>query len=152
MRCYRLDPIEYRNEETGMELKDRLAGLRRSRGYTLRELRERIERETGEVMAISYLSALERVGRAPSIETLARIAAGYGMTLRELLGPVEIAGGSADPGYSPSFDSFAERRNLDATEKEELWRVQYRGARPETEADWELLYATLNAIDKRRRG
>lgn len=135
-----------------MELKDRLAALRRSRGYSLRELRERIERETGEVMAISYLSALERVGRTPSVETLARIAAGYGMTLQELLAPVAVAGRPDAPRYSPSFDAFAAKRGLDPTEKEELWRVQYRGTRPETEEDWELLYATLNAIGKRRRG
>lgn len=134
-----------------MELKERLAELRRSREYTLRELRERIERETGEVMAISYLSALERVGRTPSIETLARIAAGYGMTVQELLEPVEIWGRPKDTRYSLSFDAFAARRNLDVTEKEELWRIQYRGTRPETEEDWELLFATLNAIDKRRR-
>ena len=134
-----------------MELKDRLAELRQSRGYTLRELRQRIERETGEIIAISYLSALERVGRTPSIETLARIAAGYGMTLHELLGPVEIAGGSEESRHSPSFDAFATKRNLDATEKEEIWRIQYRGVRPQTEDDWNLLYLTLNKIERGRR-
>lgn len=132
-----------------MELKDRLAALRRARGYTLRELRERIERETGAVMAISYLSALERVDRAPSVDTLGQIAAGYGMTLSELLAPVSVAGRVAVPQYSAGFDAFAARRNLSADEKEELWRIQYRGTRPETEEEWELLYATLNTIRAR---
>jgi transcriptional regulator with XRE-family HTH domain len=134
-----------------MELQERLAELRRSRGYSLRELRERIQQGTGEVMAISYLSALERVGRTPSIDTLARMAAGYGMTVQELLEPVAIAGGSDEPRYSASFDTFAARRNLDASEKEELWRIQYRGDRPETEEEWDLLYAALNTIGKLRR-
>lgn len=134
-----------------MELKDRLAELRRSRGYTLRALRERIERETGEVMAISYLSALERDVRTPSIDTLSRIAAGYGMTLEDLLRPVEVGGAGQGPGYSPSFDAFATKRNLSNTDKEELWRIQFRGARPETEDDWDLLYLALNRIGQGTR-
>jgi transcriptional regulator with XRE-family HTH domain len=134
-----------------MDLKERLAQLRSSYGYSLRELRERIERETGDVMAISYLSALERVERTPSIDTLSRIAAGYGMTLQELLGPVGIASEPEAPRYSPSFDAFARNRNLDASDREDLWRIQYRGARPETEDDWDLLYLTLNKIGRGRR-
>jgi transcriptional regulator with XRE-family HTH domain len=133
-----------------MELNERLAALRRSRGYSLRELRERIERETGETMAISYLSELERLDGTPSVDVLTRIAGGYGMTLRELLEPVTLDVAPSGPNYSPVFQAFANNRNLNETEKEELWRVVYRGNRPETEEDWELLYATLNAIDKRR--
>lgn len=135
-----------------MKLRDRLGELRRSRGYSLRELRERIERETGEVMAISYLSALERVERAPSLEALSRIASGYGITLQELLDPVEIWGSSQESQYSPTFDAFAAKQNLDSSEKEELWRIQFRGARPETEEEWQLLFAALNTFGKGRRG
>lgn len=129
-----------------MNLQERLAQLRKARGYSLRELRDRIERETGEAMAISYLSALERVGRTPSIDTLTRIAAGYGMSLQELLAPVDTVGEPEAQRYSPSFDAFARKQNLDVADKEDLWRIQYRGARPETEDDWNLLYLTLNKI------
>ena len=135
-----------------MELKERLATLRRSRKYSLRELRERIERESGEAMSISYLSELERRGGTPSMEVLTRIAAGYGMTVRDLLAPVELDETPVEPLYSPEFKSFARRRGLDETEMEELWRVVYRGNRPETEDDWDLLYSALNVIDNRRSG
>lgn len=133
-----------------MELKERLSTLRRSRKYSLRELRERIERETGEKIAISYLSELERLGGTPSMEVLTRIATGYGLTLHELLEPVDIVGGPGDKPFTPEFESFAAKRNLDETEKEDLWRVVYRGNRPETEEDWELLYVALNTITRRR--
>lgn len=133
-----------------MDLKERLTSLRRSRGYSLREMRERIKLETGETMAISYLSELERLGGTPSMEMLGRIAAGYGMSLQELLAPVDLAGGSGKSPYTPEFETFVKNRGLDPEEKEDLWRVVYRGGRPETEEDWELLYATVNAIDKRR--
>ena len=133
-----------------MDLRERLTQLRKSRGYSLRELRDRIDRETGEAMAISYLSALERVGRTPSIDTLTRIAAGYDMTVQELLGPVVTTGKPEAPRYSPSFDVFARKWNLDESDKEDLWRIQYRGARPETEDDWDLLYLMLKKIEQGR--
>lgn len=133
-----------------MELKERLAQLRRSHGYSLRELRERIKRETDEVMAISYLSALERDERAPSIDALSRIAAGYGLTLEELLRPVTV-GGTEQPQFSPNFAAFAAKRNLSNADQEELWRIQFRGERPETEDEWELLFLALNRIGQGRR-
>jgi transcriptional regulator with XRE-family HTH domain len=134
-----------------MELKDRLVELRKSYELTLRQLRDRIMAATGDDMSISYLSALERVNRTPSIETLAKIAAGYGISVQDLLGPVDLVSPAAKPpAHSPSFESFAQKRGLTATEMEELWRIEYRGSRPESEEDWDLLYSTLNAINRRR--
>lgn len=135
-----------------MDLRERLAQLRRAHGYTLRDLRARIAAATDEQMAISYLSALERVERTPSIDALTRIAAGYGITLQELLEPVDIASAPTEPRYSPVFENFARKRGLNEAEKEELWRVVYRGRRPETEDDWDLLFSALNHIDMRRKG
>lgn len=133
-----------------MQLKERLETLRHDRGYTLRELRARIEAATGVDLSIAYLSALERVERAPSIETLARIAAGYEITVQDLLEPVELVSPSATRSYSPSFQAFAQKRELSDMDQEELWRVVYRGSRPDTIDDWELLYVTLNSINRRR--
>lgn len=56
-----------------MKLKERLAGLRSERDYTLKELRDRIEASTGAKISISYLSELERTDTSPPLETLAQI-------------------------------------------------------------------------------
>ena len=68
------------------DLHERLAALRRERGYSLREMQRRIEEQTGERVAISYLSKLERGQVTPRIDTLCRIAAGYGVSPKALLG------------------------------------------------------------------
>lgn len=137
-----------------MELKDRLAELRRSRGYSLRDLREQIEQRTGEKMAISYLSALERVGRTPSVESLTRIAAGYDMSLAELLAPLDGERPPSPSQLPQGFEAFAKKRNLSDVEKEAFLALEYRGNRPETEEEWDLLYSALNSalnvIGKRR--
>lgn len=132
-----------------MELKDRLAELRRERGYTLRELRDRIERETGERMAFSYLSSLERLGGTPSIDTLMQIAAGYGLSLQALLAPVAFADRLADGRYPPSLEEFANQQNLDGDWLDTLASIQFRGERPSTAAEWGAIYGVLNVLPSR---
>jgi transcriptional regulator with XRE-family HTH domain len=131
-----------------MELRERLAQLRQSRNYKLRELREAIEAATGESMALSYLSTLEKENRTPSIDTLTKIAAGYGMSLRELLGPVVLPG-APQRQYSQTFEEVAAERGMSDAEKEELYQFEFRGKRPETKEDWDLLYSVLKTIEKR---
>lgn len=132
-----------------MELRERLAQLRRSHGFTLRDVRERIEAATGERMAISYLSALERVERAPSIETLSRIAAGYGITLQELLKAVGSDKLGSPAPYPEGLQAAARKRNLTAAEMEDVVNIQYRGRRPETEAEWDAVLSVLSLLGDR---
>lgn len=134
-----------------MELRERLATLRRERGYSLRELRQRIEDRTGEQMAISYLSALERVGRAPSIEALGRIAAGYEMSLTELLAPTDLSGeiGSISD-LPPGLERIVRNRGLSDKDVAELSRIEFRGRRPQTEQEWELILSALNVLPERK--
>jgi|GEM_PF-2210800 len=134
-----------------MELRERLASLRRERGYSLRELRQRIEDRTGERMAISYLSALERAERAPSIETLSRIAAGYDMSLTELLAPTNLGDAEMNtPDLPPGLERIAREKGLSAQDIAELSRIEFRGRRPQTEQEWELILSALNVLPERR--
>jgi transcriptional regulator with XRE-family HTH domain len=103
-------------------------------------------------MAISYLSALERVERTPSIDTLTRIAAGYGMTIQELLGPVGSELKSNPASHSDSLEAVAKRRGLTNAEKEGLLQLQYRGRRPETEDEWEAILSVLSVLPDRNQG
>ena len=126
-----------------MELKDRLAELRRSSGLSLRELRERIEDRTGEQMAISYLSALERLGRAPSIDSLSKIAAGYDMSLKDLLAPTNLASTTLVQDLPPGLEAARIKFRLSHHEVAELASIPFRGRRPETEREWEVLLSVL---------
>jgi transcriptional regulator with XRE-family HTH domain len=132
-----------------MQLKDRLAELRRARGLSLRELRERIEARTGEQMAISYLSALERVGRAPSIDSLSKIAAGYDMSLSELLAPTELVTDVPLFELPPGLEAVKKRWGLSDRDVMELTTIQFRGRRPESEREWESLLALLGMHEEK---
>ncbi len=133
-----------------MELKHRLAELRRERKMTLRELRERISERTGTRLSISYLSELERLDTVPSVETLARVAAGYEMSLYDLLAPVDspvdFSGGTTDAQYPAALRSLIEKEQIDEEWAKTLSRIEFRGRRPSTEAEWMAIYSTLNAF------
>lgn len=133
-----------------MELKDRLAQLRRERKYTLRELRDRIERETGERMSFSYLSSLERVGGTPSIETLRQIAAGYGLSLQALFAPVDFDDRLTDSRYPQSLLDFVEREDLSRDWLDTLASIQFRGKRPSTASEWAAIYGVLYLLPSRK--
>ncbi len=133
-----------------MELKHRLAELRRERKLTLRELRERISERTGTKLSISYLSELERLDTVPSIETLTRVAAGYDMSLYDLLAPVDspadFSGGATEAQYPAALRALMEKDQIDEEWAKTLSRIEFRGRRPGTEAEWMAIYSTLNAF------
>lgn len=133
-----------------MELKHRLAELRRERRMTLRELRERISERTGTKLSISYLSELERLDTVPSVETLARVAAGYDLSLYDLLAPVDspllFSGGTTDAQYPAALRALIERGQIDEEWARTLARIEFRGRRPDSEAKWLAIYSTLNAF------
>lgn len=126
-----------------MKLKDRLAELRRAQRLTLRELRDQIEESTGERLSVSYLSSLERNETAASIEMLNRIARGYGMTLRDLLEPVDTYASLFDEPSDSRFPESLQMADVPPEWKETLSRIEFRGRRPETSGQWEAIYAML---------
>lgn len=73
-----------------MTFGERLRDLRGSCGWRLRDARAAIERETGHAVALGYLSDLEKDRKSPTLATVARIAAGYGMDAQQLLRPVDL--------------------------------------------------------------
>jgi transcriptional regulator with XRE-family HTH domain len=133
-----------------MELRHRLAELRRERDITLRELRERINERTGTRLSISYLSELERLDTVPSVETLGRVAAGYDLSLYDLLAPVDspvdFSGGATRAQYPAALRELIENGEIDEEWAKTLARIEFRGRRPESEAEWRAIYSTLNAF------
>lgn len=133
-----------------MELRHRLAELRRERGITLRELRERISDRTKERLSISYLSELERLDTVPSVETLGKVAAGYDLSLYDLLAPVDspvnFSGGATNAQYPAALRALLEKNEIDEEWARTLARIEFRGRRPDSEAEWRAIYSTLNAF------
>lgn len=136
-----------------MKLSDRLAELRRERGLTLRDLRELVEQRTGEKLSISYLSELERTDTLPSIEILIRLARAYDMTTSDLLAPVDFFEESTDAQYPEGLRLLAERERLGPEWLATLSRIEYRGHRPETLAEWQAIYGVLKlSMESKSKG
>lgn len=135
--------IETEDKRESVKLKDRLAELRRQRGLTLRELRERIEQQADAQLSISYLSELERVDTMPSIEILLRIAQGYGISLHDLLAPVDFFETATEAQYPESLREFAREEDLSPEWVEALSRIEFRGQRPESVSQWRAIYSVL---------
>ena len=133
-----------------MELRHRLAELRRERAITLRELREQISDRTGERLSISYLSELERLDTVPSVETLGKVAAGYDLSLYDLLAPVDspvdFSGVATDAQYPAALRQLIESGEIDEEWARTLSRIEFRGRRPDSQAEWRAIYSTLNAF------
>lgn len=129
-----------------MKLQERLAELRRDEGLTLRELRERIEQNSGERLSVSYLSELERTENIPPLETLARVAQGYGMTLADLLDPVDLFEERTEASYPKSLRDFITRHHLDPEWAAALSRIEFRGQRPDSDSEWQAIYGMLRAF------
>ncbi len=134
-----------------MKLQERLAELRRERGLTLRELREHIMERTGEKLSVSYLSELERTEAYPSVETLARVARGYELTLQQLLAPVDFPDSSGNNsgvvgGYPEGLRALLASSQIDEEWAATLSRIEFRGLRPETLAEWIAIHGVLKAL------
>jgi XRE family transcriptional regulator, regulator of sulfur utilization len=129
-----------------MKLNDRLRELRKERSLTLRELQDFIEERTGEKLSISYLSELERKEAMPSVETLARVAGGYGISLQDLLAPVDFYEVDSVAGYPKGLLKFKEKRQIEDDWVDTLARIEFRGQRPETDDEWLAVYSMLKAF------
>lgn len=129
-----------------MKLNQRLAELRREEGLTLRELRERIEQRAGERLSVSYLSELERTDNIPPLETLARLAQGYDLTLADLLDPVDLFDQRTEASYPKSLRGFIADHELDSEWAAALSRIEFRGQRPDSDSEWQAIYGMLRAF------
>jgi transcriptional regulator with XRE-family HTH domain len=124
-----------------MRLHDRLREVRRQRGLTLVDVREK----TG--LSVSYLSDLER-GRTsnPSFETLERLARAYEMSVLDLLSGADEAGEATPEGLPPGLAELVKERGMDIETARDLSRIELRGRRPQTKEDWELLYLNIRRL------
>lgn len=133
-----------------MRLRDRLSELRKERGMTLRQLRDSIEEQTGANLSISYLSELERTDVVPSIDTLGKISAGYGMTPYDLLAPVDspvdFSGRGSDAQYPKALRTLKDKGEVEEEWLETLARIEYRGRRPRSEEEFLAIYRVLRAF------
>ena len=129
-----------------MKLNERLAELRRESGLTLRELRDRIAGRTGDRVSVSYLSELERTDSVPPMDTLLRIAQGYDLTLGDLLAPVDFFADPTEASYPRSLRAFMAKQPVEPEWASVLSRIEFRGQRPDTDSEWQAIYAMLRAF------
>jgi XRE family transcriptional regulator, regulator of sulfur utilization len=129
-----------------MRLNDRLRELRKERGLTLRELRDRIEERTGGKLSISYLSELERTDATPSVETLARVAGGYGISVQDLLAPVEFFTVDSEARYPDVLVALKDGGKIEEEWLDTLARIEFRGQRPQSADEWLAIYSMLRAF------
>lgn len=129
-----------------MRLKDRLAELRKERGLTLREVRDLVQERTGERLSVSYLSELERTKTVPSVETLLRLCKAYGLTLNDLLAPVDFFGDVSGSRYPKELRNLAETNQIPEEWAETLSRIEFRGQRPKSQDEWLAIYSVLKAF------
>lgn len=129
-----------------MKLNDRLRELRKERDLTLRELRDRIEERTGGRLSISYLSELERKDATPSVETLARVAGGYGISVPDLLAPVEFFAVDSEARYPEPLVALKDDGQIEEEWLDTLAQIEFRGQRPQNPDEWLAIYSMLKAF------
>jgi transcriptional regulator with XRE-family HTH domain len=129
-----------------MRLNDRLRELRKERSLTLRELRDHIKERTGGKLSISYLSELERTDSTPSVETLARVAGGYGISIQDLLAPVEFFAVNSEARYPDVLVALKDDGKIEEEWLDTLARIEFRGQRPQNADEWLAIYSMLRAF------
>ena len=127
-----------------MKLHERLRELRQERGQRLKDVSEIAG------ISIPYLSDLERGRTNPSLETLQTLANAYGISVADLLEPVEFYGDittSALPkGLAELIADPALGKDLTPDWIASLSRIELRGKRPQSKEDWYDIYRNLKRI------
>ncbi len=121
-----------------------LRNMRKGRRLTLVEVKD----HTG--LSVSFLSDVERDVTNPSIDTLAKLAQCYKVTVNELLSTVNFGTEKSSRYSPPGFDEFEESLRKEGVElsedmRELLLQVEHRSAsRKETTInDWRRRYYFL---------
>ncbi|RIH89922.1 HTH-type transcriptional regulator DdrOP3 [Meiothermus luteus] len=127
-----------------MTLAERLRELRTQRGWRLKDLSEK----SG--LSVPYLSDLERGRTNPSLETLQTLAASYGLSVNDLLAPVDFYGERTPASLPKGLAELIADPQLGAEITPEwqqtLSRIELRGKRPESKRDWYEIYLHLKRV------
>lgn len=119
-----------------MNIGERLRELRLGNNMTLLEVREK----TG--LSVSHLSDMERGRAKPSFDALESLALCYGITMSDLMTGVDPA--AVEPSnYPDGLRELVERGEVSDEWAEVLSRIEFRGRRPTSPRDWELLHTYL---------
>ena len=117
---------------------ERLRWVREQRGMSLDQLASKAN------ISRAYLWKLEKKPDAnPSIDLVEKLAEALTVALAELLDEPIADGG---PSIPQALQELEKRRGLKKAEVEDLARIRFRGRKPETVEDWELLYLQLNKM------
>jgi transcriptional regulator with XRE-family HTH domain len=127
-----------------MKLHERLRELRQERGQRLKDVSEIAG------ISIPYLSDLERGRTNPSLETLQTLAGAYGISVHDLLEPVEFYGEQTESALPKGLAELVADPVLGAQISGDwvnsLSRIELRGKRPQTKEDWYDIYRNLKRI------
>lgn len=127
-----------------MNLGERLRSLRLSHGWPLHQVAEAVG------ISVPYLSELERGNANGSLDTLARIAYSYDLTLQELLSPLPFygkrTGGALPRGVAQLQAEPVFGQALDDEDAELLARIEYRGRRLQRKEDAFMVLRQLRRI------
>ena len=127
-----------------MRLAERFRELRKERGWRLKDVAE----ATG--LSIPYLSDLERDRTNPSLETLRTLAEAYGMSVHDLMAPVDFYGERTPAALPRGLAELLEDPVLGAEITpdwvETLSRIELRGKRPENKRDWYEIFLHLRRV------
>lgn len=128
-----------------MELADRISQLRKAKGNSITEL--------AKVSGVSqpYLQQIEAGDRKnPSGKILQKLASALGTTVADLLGcPAGISQEllhQVPKSLRKMVKDKGKKLGLTPEDIEMLKAIHYRGKRPETPEDWELLFLFLRKL------
>ncbi|AEB11475.1 helix-turn-helix domain-containing protein [Marinithermus hydrothermalis] len=127
-----------------MTLAERLRELRKDRGWRLKDLSQ------ASGLSIPYLSDLERGRTNPSLETLQTLSRAYGISVHDLLAPVDFYGERTQAALPRGLAELVEDPVLgaDLTPEwvETLSRIELRGKRPQSKRDWYEIFLHLRRV------
>lgn len=124
--------------ESIKEVGTRIRHLRDQQGWSLTELASRAG------ISRSYLHQIEQGDSTPTLDKVQQLATALGVLPSDLLGDAGRATTNAD--IPEQLRKFAEQANLQSGDVDMLARIQYRGKRPETVAEWKAIYSVIRGM------
>ncbi len=127
-----------------MNLAERLRELRGEHHWRLKDLSQ----TSG--LSVPYLSDLERGRTNPSLDSLQQLGKAYGISVNNLLGPVDFFGEASaaalPKGLADLIDDPALAVGIDPEWVRTLSRIELRGKRPAGKHDWYEIYLHLRRV------
>ncbi len=126
-----------------MKLGSELRRLRKSRRLTLANVAKETE------LSVSFLSDVERGRTKPSLDTLEKLAACYGVSVNDILLDTEFGISRDEKEYPPGFQEFLKEigGNVDEEMEDLLLRAENRAKRSaQTKEDWLGMYYSLKTL------